>query len=527
MVITSAQVQLSVIRYKKSMGKISKKLHSFLGSSRLFWIIFGIFIFEASWIALSANYPQAFDENFHFGLIKVYSHYWLPYLTKQPSGANAYGAVASDPSFLYHYLMGFIYRFINLFAHGQVAQVIIFRFIDIGLFASAIVLFRHVLRRVGLSTQLSNITLFLFVLIPVVPQLAGQVNYDDLLIPLVALSSLLSFNLIDQIKANKPSVKTVSWLFLVCISAILVKIEFAPISLAIITYLIFITYKNYKSNFRKLFNQLLSSWKKQKLSWKLLIIILSLFTVSMFVQKDVVNVVKYHSVNPGCSRVLSSKDCNQYSVWSSDNSRHVDVIKGKDSSKLMNPIKYLGSWSYWMWYRLFFAVNGPNNFTNYPPLPLPIAASIIIFIYFIYAFTRYHRRIFKENKYLLFLGWISFLYVTILIYQGYSAYHYTGALELMNGRYLLPILIFIAAIAGSAFSVSLRSSVSKKIIFSVLILIMFLEGGGLVTFIVRSNNNWYWDNNEVVKVNHVAKKLTSKIVVKGRETYSTKDWFFN
>lgn len=509
------------------MGKITKKLHSFLGSSRLFWVIFGIFIFEASWIALSANYPQAFDENFHFGLIKVYSHYWLPYLSKQPSGANAYGAVAHDPSFLYHYLMGFIYRFIDLFAHGQVAQVIIFRFIDIGLFASSIVLFRKVLKRVNISSQLNNIILFLFVLIPVAPQLAGQVNYDDLLMPLIALSALLSFNLIDQIKTKTTSINTLSWLFLVCLTSTLVKIEFAPIFLAIILYICYLIYKTYKSNLKQFFNQVLKSWKQQSLFWKLLIIALILFTGSMFIQRDVVNVIDYHSVDPSCSKLLSANDCSQYSIWSTDNSRHISTVQNKSNERFMNPVQYLGSWAYWMWYRLFFAVNGANNFTNYPPLPLPIAASIIISLYFIYAIIRYHRRIFKENKYLLFLTWVCILYVVILIYQGYSAYRYTDTLELMNGRYLLPILIFIGAIAGSAFSLSLRSSISKKMIFAVLVLIMFLEGGGLTTFIVRSNSTWYWDNRTVAKVNHEAKKLTSKLVVKGQETYTTKDWFFN
>ena len=115
----------------------------------------------------------------------------------------------------------------------------------------------------------------------------------------------------------------------------------------------------------------------------------------------------------------------------------------------------------------------------------------------------------------------------IFLYQGYRAYRYTDTLELMNGRYLLPILIFIGAIAGSAFSLSLKSSVAKKLIVAVLVLIMFLEGGGLLTFIDRSDNTWYWDNGAVVKVNHAAKKLTSKLVVKGQETYTTKDWFFN
>lgn len=509
------------------MGKITKRLHSLLGSNRLFWIIFGVFIFESSWIALSAVYPQAFDENFHFGLIKTYSHYWLPYLSKQPVGADAYGAVARDPSFLYHYLMGFVYRLINLFVHGQVGQVIIFRFIDIGFFAASLVLFKKVLSRVGISSQLSNIILFLFILIPVVPQLAGQVNYDDLLMPLVALSALLSFNIIDQVKAKKIEARPVIWLLLLCLTTLLVKIEFGPIFLGIILYLGYLIYMNYRHSINKLFMQLMSGWKKQSLIWKILVIVLFLFLGSMFVQRDVVNIVEYHSVDPNCSKILSANQCNQYSVWSSDNSRHQAVFNSTPKVGIMNPIHYLGSWAYWMWYRLFFAVNGPNTFTNYPPLPLPIAASIIIFIYFIYSFIRYRKQIFKQNFYLVFLGWICALYAAILIYQGYASYRYTDTLELMNGRYLLPILIFVGAIAGSAFSLSLKSSVSKKVIFAVLVLIMFLEGGGLLTFIVRSDNTWYWDNDTIVKVNHEAKNITSKLVIKGRNTYSTNDWFFN
>ena len=79
------------------------KLNQLLGSRRFFLFILCFFLFEAAWIALSAVYPEAFDENFHFGLIQTYSHYWLPFFSSQPPHANAYGAVARDPSYLYHY----------------------------------------------------------------------------------------------------------------------------------------------------------------------------------------------------------------------------------------------------------------------------------------------------------------------------------------------------------------------------------------------------------------------------------------
>src|ERR1700689_5557788 len=125
------------------MKKYLNRVNVILGSKWFFWIILVVFILSAAWIALSAVYPQAFDENFHFGLIQTYSHYWLPFLSSQPPHANAYGAVARDPSYLYHYLMSFPYRLIALFIHGQTGQVIALRFINIGFFSAGLILFRR------------------------------------------------------------------------------------------------------------------------------------------------------------------------------------------------------------------------------------------------------------------------------------------------------------------------------------------------------------------------------------------------
>ena len=146
------------------MSKVLARFNEYLRSNKFYRLILIVFVIEASWIALSAKYPQAFDENFHFGLIKIYAHYWLPFLTTQPPHADAYGAVARDPSYLYHYLMSFPYRLINLFVKGQTVQVIILRFINIGFFAFGLVLFRKILLKVGTSKALTNLILTLFIL---------------------------------------------------------------------------------------------------------------------------------------------------------------------------------------------------------------------------------------------------------------------------------------------------------------------------------------------------------------------------
>src|ERR1700722_8925502 len=91
-------------------GLPMKKQTTFLQSPKCFLIILTMFVIESVWIAVSAGFPMAFDESFHFGIIKLYAKQWSPFFSHQPAGGNAYGALTADPSYLYHYLMSFPYR---------------------------------------------------------------------------------------------------------------------------------------------------------------------------------------------------------------------------------------------------------------------------------------------------------------------------------------------------------------------------------------------------------------------------------
>ncbi len=108
----------------KSPQKAAQAFIAFLGSRTFFVITVLLFVVQASWIALSARYPQAFDEQFHLGLIRLYAQHWSPFLAHQPAGADVYGAMFRDPSYLYHYLFSFPYRLIAHFTHDETIQVI-------------------------------------------------------------------------------------------------------------------------------------------------------------------------------------------------------------------------------------------------------------------------------------------------------------------------------------------------------------------------------------------------------------------
>lgn len=514
------------------MGITLSRINSILSSRRLFWAIFGLFVFGAVWIVLSAVYPQAFDEDFHFGLIKVYSHYWLPFLSGQPPNANAYGAVARDPSYLYHYLMSFPYRFIALFTHDQTDQIIILRLINVAFFGSGILVFRKVLQRAKLSGALVNMILLVFMLIPIASQLAAHINYDNLLFLLVAWVALLSFQIIDELRAKKPNTRTLCILVTVCLLTSLVKYAFLPIFFGVVLYLTYFTYKTFKGSFKTLWTRLAKSWRAQPTWLKPLLVAMVAISLGMFAQRDIVNLVEYHSITPNCNAVLSTNQCKAYSAWYYSYTSHIQLEATKSSNPgtltYYNPFTYMGVWLYWMWYRLFFAINGPaSGFTNYPPLPLPSAAAAILGIVGIIVVVLWRRSIFLNNPYLRFFFIISITYIAALWIDGYTDYRYTHVLQAMNGRYLLPVLLPAAAIFGRAFSLWLRDRPTRKTVLAVVVALLFLQGGGVLTFIARSDSSWYWPNNSVVKVNDVAKKITRPVIIKGRKTYSSSFWFYN
>jgi hypothetical protein len=418
--------------------------------------------------------------------------------------------------------MSFPYRFLNLFVHGQTAQVISLRFLNIALFGSGLILFKKLLRRVTVSRSLTNVTLLVFVLIPIVPQLAAQINYDNMLFPLVAWACLLTFDLIDQLRAKKVSSKSVMTLFIVCFFATLVKYAFLPIFMAMILFLVVFAVKKYKGKFNKLFVGLKKDYLKSSRVVKIVLPLLLLILFGMFIQRDGVNLIKYHTIEPDCSNVLSVKQCSAYSPWDYNYKSHNAVVNGQYIVG-DNLIVYTEKWFYWMWYRLFFSVNGASSdFRNYPPLPLPSITAAVLAVISLLALIRARHYLFHKNPYLTLLLTVCLVYGVALFLQGYSSYKYTSILENMNGRYLVPILLPLAAVIGLAISSIIGRSKATKALIAVVVLALFLDGGGIFNFMFNSDSSWYFNNSTVQSVNSGAHKVTKHVVVTKGKREATK-----
>src|SRR6266496_5652366 len=119
--------------------------------------------------------------------------------------------------------MSFPYHVIKAISANQTIQVISLRVINVGLFAGALVMFRRALAQAKVPAAASNVTALVFTLIPIVPLLAAHINYDNLLLLLVAWLCLLMQQIIEALRARKVPLRLLSIVVILCLLASLVK----------------------------------------------------------------------------------------------------------------------------------------------------------------------------------------------------------------------------------------------------------------------------------------------------------------
>lgn len=480
-----------------------------LASNRCFWLIVGLLLVEASWLALSGRYPMAFDEDYHLGIIRLYAHHLSPFWSAQPAGANALGAVARDPSYLYHWLMSFPYRLITLFTKDQTIIVLLLRAINIALFSTALPLFRRLLLRTGASRTIVHFCLLLFVLIPVVPLLAAQINYDNLLIPMVGLIMLCASQLHDRLQTTrKLDVGLLLTLVALCLAAAIIKYAALPIFVAIAIFVIW-DLRVTATSWRMVGQHVRQGFRQLAVAQKWLLVLALLLLAGLNIERYGVNLIRYHNPVPDCSKVLTVQQCSAYGPWIRDYNFSINKV---DEEK--NPVIYMGDWLKGMWIRLFFAVDGPaTQFQTRGPLAVPGFGSLILIAFGVVALVTRVPRVLKRYHAptLWLMAGVMAFYVAALWLDNYRAWVRTGQPVAINGRYLLPIMLPLLLLTVLSAKELLSGRRRVQGLLAAGAVLTLLWGGGALTYILRSEDTWYWPAQPVYDVNHALKRVLGPV----------------
>lgn len=457
---------------------------------------------------VSAQYPMAFDEQYHFGLIQLHAHQWLPFFTSQPTDSGAYGAIARDPSYLYHWLMSLPYRLIALFTPNQTTQIICLRVINVALFAYALTLYRTLVRRIGASRALTNSLFAVFVLIPVVPFLAATINYDNLLMVAIPVSMLLGLRVMKDFREKRVSAPALLGLCTVLLLASLIKFPFLPVFAVMVLYSVWLAWHEGLLN-RRGVRGFTASYTSLSVVRRIVLLAACLLAFGLFAERYMVNAAVYHVPVPACDAVIGHDTCMEYGPYGRD----AQYKMNKPATFRPNFFVFAWEWLYGMWFRLYFAIN--QNYYTRKPLFVVSWIGVVGAVTLAVGILMRFRSLFRGNRTRQLIAWVTAGYIMTLFLDNFKGYAKTGMPVAINGRYLIPFLLFLFAFGGIAWSKILhRHTVVKTTTASIVIALLLLQGGGTMTYILRAaGDDWYWNNSVVRSVNRSIQKAALPVII--------------
>ena len=480
------------------MGTTYKNFVRFVGSPLFFILTLVAFLVQSGWIAVSSRYPMAFDEAYHLGLIKIQAQQLSPIITHQPPGPARYGALTRDPSYLYHWLMSFPYRLVTHHMSHFMNQIMTLRLINVAMFATGLVLFRLVLAKTKASAAIINVALLFFVMTPVALLLAAHINYDNLLVPCVAASMLLTLHIREKL-LNKRQLSSRSLLGLItlCCLASLVKYPFLPIFAGIVVYLGYLFWTTSHKERSSL--HLLKSWHKDWLkvpNWQKIALVVSLVIgIGLFSYTYGSNLILYQNPIPQCGQVLGPARCQSYGPWARNYRAAQHIVNGP------NIFYFIPNWIGGMFQRLFFVVNGSTGPAVYQNDLAPVLAATAALgsVIGLYLFFKHGRDNLKHDRALAVLMFISLSYIAALWGRNFHDYVHLGEMVAINGRYLVPIILPFYLAAALGWQQWLAGRRRLKVGILAVAFLLCLQGGGIISYIAYSNQYWYWPDNAWVQ----------------------------
>ena len=492
------------------------KIVRVLGSPKFFWVIIVFFAIESLWIAFSAVYPMVFDENTHFGIIQLYAHQWSPIFTHQPANADAAGALQHNPSFLYEWLLSFPYRILTHLTGSQTLQIICLRLINIALFGWSLWLLRKLFLKIHVSPVITHLGILGFIMVPVVPLLSAQLNYDNLVMPLATILLLLCVEFIHNIhgirdiRKSHISLRVVICILLIGMIGCMVQYEVLPLFIGALTGIgIAVIY--IPSPQRTFPHLLAEAFRASKSRQKALLFSALLLVAGLFGVTYGYNIAVLHNANPSCSQTLSRARCAVNETWARD-----EYNKAHRGHPDTNLVRFAGGWSYRLLVLMFYTSSGGAPQAPYQsinPLPVLFLSAIVVISFGLALAGYYWRHILWPRPELIFLLFVMFFYMLSLFVHNYAAFRSGGQKIGIQGRYAFPVLLILIITALLGYQRLLRNRSSWKPVILGVALLLCIQGGGALTYLVSSHDTWYWQNPWALHSNHVVRPIARFIVI--------------
>lgn len=491
-----------------------------LGSPQFFWGVLAWGGLQMLWVAWSGRYSMAFDEYYHLGIIRLYSDHLSPFIS-QPPGPAELGAVARDPSFFFHYVLSFPYRWLTRLTPDVTTHLIVLRWIQTALFLGAVVVYRKLLQQLGVGQGAIAVVVLCFLALPVSIQLGAQLNYDTAQFLLLGLSMLAALSVVRLLRAAA-STRSALLLRLMQLTAVLltgciVKFTFLPFAVGIAGYVMVVGVAAWRRRGRELWG---SSALTGLRSWTGAATLLVLGGVMVLaLQRYGVNLVRYQNPAPRCDAVLTAAECMAFDPFRRDS-----LYQQNGYHTLVTPQQkadYPRLWFEQMIWESFIVVGTREQ--NYPvgnPLPVPYLAGRVIAYGLLGWLVWRALWLWRQGGDGVRLSLVTILvYSAVLIARNYGDFIRVGVPVAVHARYFIPVFLLLGGLAAVAAAHQWRRGRGLRgwrgragASGLVLLVLLLVYGSGMAPFLLRSNDSWLWPH--AVRPNQIMRAALWPVMVK-------------
>lgn len=491
-----------------------------LSSNKFFIGIAILFFLQMAWVALFSIYPMLFDEEYHLGIIDIYSRQTSPFIGVQPSEAAFHGDITRYSSYFFHYLMSYPYRIISFFTDDLMTKIILLRFICISLVLGGFIIFRKFLIKAGLSRAATHSALLIFTLIPLVPFALAQLNYDALLFLLIPIMLYASLKTADK---NQHQARNVLLLLITGFIASVTKFTSLPIFLGCVIFVSIMLRRHYGKQAIKI---ILDQYKTISRLKQVIVSVFLLLSFGLVVERYGVNLATYQKLEPRCDVLHTKKECSEYTVYRRD-------TKWKAANDSINkPRQDVVTYTQNYWaphiFNDFFVtgafVRGDDKANKIRELPTRLEANsgnnvprtagwVVLWVSVALIGFLALRRQLRPKRLFLLVGLVLVIYSAALFTKNYTDYLSIGSPTAAQGRYFIPLLIPILGLVVVSLGRIIKQK-SIKISLVVVALVIFSQGGGVGSYILYSNQKWYWSQNRdhLQKINNDTRQVLRRFI---------------
>ena len=122
------------------------------------------------------------------------------------------------------------------------------------------------------------------------------------------------------------------------------------------------------------------------------------------------------------------------------------------------------------------------------------------------------------------MGSANYFYIAIISFYAfvlgylvlYKSYQELGVAYAVQPRYFIMFMPIIATFVVQAASFSIKRS-RHKILLMVIGVILLSQGGGMLTYLVSSDDNWFWNGRNITNINESLREAASGFILSAED----------